>query len=169
MASAQEDFEHRHISMTPLSDLRERMNKLLQSDPENWTEEDEQEWENLQTEVRRRREEDYVFDIGDEAILVGVEMTETNGAVGYMDDYNKNRYSVIVTGYNSEANLWEVMISEDTLRDLLSDSTVDDPTWREQFLVERPVNGGTTGYVSKGRYKGSISEVTKQGIYSPEE
>lgn len=169
MASAQASYEHRHISKTPLSDLRERMSKLLQSDPENWSEEDEKEWENLQTEIRRRREEDYVFDIGDEAILAGLEMTETNGAVGYMDDYNKNRYPVVVTGYNSKDNRWEVMITEDTLRDLLSDSTVDDPAWREQFLVERPVNGGTTGYISRGRYMGDVSEVTKQGIYRSEE
>lgn len=161
-------YEHRFIDDMSVDEMRERMDQLLEEDPAGWSESSEQEWNKLTREVERRRDGSRVFSIGDEAVLVGVEMTETNGAVGYMDDYNQNEYDVIVTGYSSEHDKWEVMITEDTLKELISESRLDEDKWRTMYISERPANGGVSGYIMTCTYQsvlGGDGSYRKKGVY----
>lgn len=167
-STGRDGYEHRFIGDISVNEMRGRMNQLLEEDPAEWSEGDEDEWEELSREVERRRDGSRVFAIGDEAVLVGVEMTETNGAVGYMDDYNQNEYDVIITGYSSEHDKWEVMITEDTLTELISESRLDEDRWRAMYITERPANGGVSGYVMTCRYRGRLGEdgtYRKEGVY----
>lgn len=163
-------FEHRFIGEVPMSEIQSRMEQLLSSEPSGWDQGDVTEWEELTREVQHRREENRVFSIGDEAVLVGYEMTGTNGAVGYMDNYNQNQYEVVVTGYSAEENKWEVMITEDTLEELIGSGKLDDDKWREMFIAERPANGGVSGYVITEKYRGVLeSGARRKGVYMSEE
>lgn len=167
-SDGREGYNHRFISDMSVGEMRERMDQLLAEDPSEWSESDDSEWGELSREVRRRRDGSRVFSIGDEGTLVGFEMTKTNGAVGFMDDYNQNEYDVIITGYNSEDDKWEVMITEDTLEDLVDESCLDDERWRDHYITERPANGGVSGYVMTCTYQGRLGEegsYRKQGVY----
>jgi len=163
-------FEHRVISGESVEDIQSKVNQLLETSPANWSDEDMKVWENVCCEVERQAESSRVFEIGDEAVLVGVEMTATNGAVSYRDEYNKNEIPVIVTGYNASEDIWEVMITEDTLSEIIMDSYLSDGDWRDMFLEERPANGGVTGYVIAQKSRGVLSEsrsYRKRGVYKP--
>jgi hypothetical protein len=151
-----------------LEEMRERMDQLLESDPAEWDNGSKGEWHELSREIERRRDESRVFSIGDEAVLIGFEMTETNGAVGYMDEYNQNEYDVVVTGYNSGEDKWEVMITEEALREFISESRFEEERWRSMYISERPANGGVSGYVITCKYRGDLSEdesYPKKGVY----
>lgn len=167
-SNGREGYEHRFVSDMSLEEMRERMDQLLESDPAEWDNGSKGEWHELSREIERRRDESRVFSIGDEAVLIGFEMTETNGAVGYMDEYNQNEYDVVVTGYNSEEDRWEVMVTEETLAELVSERRLEQEKWRDMYISERPANGGISGYVLTCGYHGVLSEEgshRKKGVY----
>lgn len=165
-----DEWEHRFITSTSCDEIRERLNRLLQIDPAEWSQDDQQEWRALKQKIDRKIEDNRVFSIGDNATLVGYEMTDTNGLVSYRDEYNQNEYSVVVTGYNVNLNKWEVMIPEDVLENLVSDRYFSDDSWRETYITDRPANGGISGYVLTCTYQGNLPEKNnthrREGLYT---
>lgn len=159
-------FEHRFVGDMLLDELQNRMEQVLSSDPQEWDEDQISEWDELSREITRRKNGDRVFSIGDEAVLVGYKLTNTSGAVSYLDEYNKEEIDVIVTGYNPREDKWEVMITEDVMKGYINNKYMDRGKWRDVFIDNRPANGGSSGYVIVDNYRGKLQDGHRQrGIY----